>query len=407
MKKVMFMVEIITLGNFSIKVNGTLVSISTGRTKKLWKLLSLLILNKDKPLTIQAIIDSIWPDEDVNISIKSMHNLIFRLRRVLSDGGSLPNPIVFSANGYILNREKDFVIDVHTMQDCCVKAANASSNEEKIAFLEKAAELYNGEYLLNSFDDLWSITAVNHYKRVFIDTVTALSELYLKKAAYEKLFQICEKATMLEPMEEAIYLRLLKGLVLTGQSVRAISLCEKYFDILYHEIGVRSSDQIYKLYSELKRNSVNFSRLEYEPVIALNEREVSDKAFFCSLETFKEIYKYELRQAERKETARGILAVISIKGKKYGLPPHELLQESKKHLYESCLNVLRKGDVFANYSHSQLIVLLADLKYKDHAEIMARIQKYFYKHYDYGEKEVLLDFEIQPIAADYFHCMEG
>ena len=54
--------EIYTLGRFSVKKDGVLLSAVTGRLSKSWELFMYLIANRDKLSPVEAIQDAIWPD---------------------------------------------------------------------------------------------------------------------------------------------------------------------------------------------------------------------------------------------------------------------------------------------------------------------------------------------------------
>ncbi|MCL2816496.1 MAG: hypothetical protein FWD23_18015 [Oscillospiraceae bacterium] len=354
------------------------------------------MLNKNKPLSVQNIIDFIWSHEDISLESKAVHNLIFRLKRMFSAGDG-DNHISFSTNGYMLNTEY-FFIDIYMMEEWYNKSKACTSGEEKIFCLESAIDLYNGEYLFNLFDDIWRITAANRYSNMFINAVVLLSEQYLENEEYEKLFQVCDKALMLRPIEESVYICMLKGLMQTKQAVRAVSLCEKYFDTLYKEMGIVASEHMQALYAELKRNggaAVYNSKIlgEFKP------EEISNNSYFCTYNAFNEIYKYELRQIERKSKNSSLLLLLSINTKKGAVPSANTLYEARRQLYESCLGMMRKGDAFASYSENQYIVLLTNTKYENYNIVIERLKNHFSENCK--KKEITLNFKVKPLVNEW------
>ncbi|MCL2201659.1 MAG: winged helix-turn-helix domain-containing protein, partial [Oscillospiraceae bacterium] len=95
------MIEIITLGDLKINILGEEVAEKHIRTTKLWKLLNLLIIHRDKPLHHSVIMESIWSEENAVLSAKSLHNLIYRLRKMLTYEGA-PEFVQFKNNCYML-----------------------------------------------------------------------------------------------------------------------------------------------------------------------------------------------------------------------------------------------------------------------------------------------------------------
>lgn len=395
------MVEVATLGSFSLKVDGESVTDSARRTQKLWKLLNLLVAHRSKSIPIPTIIEFIWPDEEVEDYTKSLHNLIFRLRRILGGkDGAAKNRLVFSNNSYVLNTDEDFVIDAYDFEDCIRKAKqSACPPHEKKPLLERALSLYNGKYLMDSYDDVWALTLVNKYKRMYIDGVAALSDVYMEEKDYEKLTLICEKAIGLEPLEEVVYEKLIKCLIATGQKIQAIALCEELFDLLYREIGVGANDNINSMYKEIKDNVI---QTQHNVVSALNEltehdESDKDKAAVCNIDVFKSIYRYEVRQSARRGESV-FLALLTINDKKQDIPATPVLNGARSCLLETCRLSLRRGDIVASYSNSQIVILLTKLAYEDSAMVFDRIRKKFAQVYS-GE-EVIIKFEIKPMLVE-------
>jgi len=372
------MIEITTLGNFVIKVNGNVVSESFKRTTKLLQLLNLLIINKSRPLAASSICEVIWGEDQEGDTFKALHNLVYRLRNILMDGAGT-DCIIYNNKTYMLNTAMDLRVDVYLMEDYYNKASRPHlAPEEKIELLEKAVGLYNGEYLLHLIcDDTQSYSAVTRYKRIFIESVCLLADLYMENDEYEKTFLICDKAIALEPLEESVYLRMIKGMCDKGKEAQAISLMENYFNILYNEVGIRASDTLNNIYKKLKRNN---SPATYDVGQILEElKEISslNKALFCNFEAFRDIYRYESRQSARREYAI-VLILIDIYGDRNEELPEKTLSKAKKSLYECCMLTLRKGDMFADYSKSQVILMVTVAAETDTTRIIARISEQFY-----------------------------
>ena len=387
------MIEITTLGNFCVKVNGKIVSESFKRTTKLLQLLNLLIINKNRPLAASSICETIWAEDQTGDAYKALHNLVYRLRNILGDGSGT-ECIIYNNKTYMLNTAIDMQIDIYLMEDCYNKALNAALEaDEKITLLEKAVKLYNGEYLLYLIcDDTQSYAVINRYKRIYIEAVSLLAELYLSRGEYDKMFLMCDKAIALEPLEEAVYLYMVRGMCDKGKDAQAITLIENYFNILYNEVGIRASDTLNNIYKKLKRNT-NPSTYDVGQIVEeLKEISSLNKALFCNFEAFRDIYRYESRQSARRDY-NIILILIDIYGDRNEELPEKALTKAKKSLYECCMLTLRKGDMFADYSKSQVIVMITLAKDADVTAILSRISDQFYSQNQ--RERVHLKFDTQ------------
>jgi DNA-binding SARP family transcriptional activator len=387
------MIEITTLGNFSIKVNGKIVSESFKRTTKLLQLLNLLIINKNRPLAASSICDAIWGEEQNGDTYKALHNLVYRLRNILADGSGM-DCIIYNNKTYMLSTDTDMQIDIYLLEDLYNQALNTPlAAKEKITLLEQAVKLYNGEYLLYLIcDDTQSYAVINRYKRIFVEAVCLLADLYIENGEYDRMFLTCDKAIALEPLEEAVYLCMIKGMCDKGKDAQAISLIENYFNILYNEVGIHASDTLNNIYKKLKRNT---SPSTYDVGQILEElKEISslNKALFCNFEAFRDIYRYESRQSARRDY-KIVLILIDVYGDRNEELPEKILARAKKSLYECCMLVLRKGDMFADYSKSQVILMITLPQDADVSAILARISDQFYEQNQ--RERVHLKFDTQ------------
>jgi len=197
------MVEITTFGSFVIRVNGKVVTASLKRTKKLWRLLNLLIINRDKPLHVSVILESMGNEDDPTVTYKNLHNLVYRLRNLLS-GGSSDEHIIYNNNCYMLNTGNGLKIDAYIFEDLCTEASvDGLSPTQRAELMRKAIEIYNGEYILDSFcDELWTPSTASRYKRMFSETASRLANYYAQIGDHGKLIDVCEKGIQLDPLEE-------------------------------------------------------------------------------------------------------------------------------------------------------------------------------------------------------------
>jgi len=397
------LVEIITLGDFTVKVNGETISNDTNRANMLWKLLGLLIAGGNKPLSINFLTDAIWPDKEADVATKSLHNLIFRLRRLFGNAGcDVDKLVVFFHKSYTLDVGHGMYIDAREVEKCFLAAKDPNISEtDKIANLNRVVELYNGEYLVNIYDDPWAVTAVGHYKRMFFEAVGMLADIYLKNQTFDRLFQICDKSIALEPLEEAAYIRMIEGMKQNGMTVRAIELCEVYFNLLYTKVGVSPSARMNSLYRDLKGSIRQLQQDASSIMFELMERE-QPQSFFCSMEVFTEIYRYEARQFERRGESLYI-ALLTINNMQRDIPTPSVLARAMENLYVSCLNAIRRGDIFTRYSNSQYLLLLTRLTGDDQPVVESRIKEDFYSRR--GSEDIIINFEMlsAPVNSQKNH----
>lgn len=375
------MIKITTLGDFRVNINGKNVTGFFKKKNKLLMLLNLLILNIDKPLSVEYICNDIWKDSEAD-SPKALHNIVYRLRIFFAAHGIM-DCIIYNSKTYMLNPALDWEIDIYQMEQYNYRTLELGlSVSDKIHFLEKVIDLYGGEYILSQIcENLQALYTANRYKRMHSNTVCALIDLYLRDERYDCAIELCEKAIVMEPFDEQVIIRFVKAFESKEMFMKATVLLDDYFKHLYAEMGMHPSNTLIMIYNRLKgwkndsKSTLRLIANDFKGVSGFN------KPFFCNLDTFKEIYRYKIRQSSRSE-----LLVLLILVEIYSPTEEELsewlLEKATKSFFDSCMHVLRKSDVFAYNSKSSMIIMLTLNENANVSSILERLNKRFYSEID-------------------------
>jgi len=98
-------IRIITFGRFDIIHPGGEWNKSGERCKKTWDLLKYMITYKDRRITVENIMDDLFPSEQYHDPSNTIKNLVYRLRKMIQyDDGVKRDSIIFQKGGYYLNR---------------------------------------------------------------------------------------------------------------------------------------------------------------------------------------------------------------------------------------------------------------------------------------------------------------
>jgi len=388
------MIEITTLGDLKIHINGEEISEKHAKTTKLWKLLSLLLLNRNKPLRSKVIFESVWQEDELGVSEKALQNLIYRLRKLLTYDGA-PEFVQFKGNGYLLKNDENLVVDIHLLEDYFEEIRRPGlTQERKVGLLKKAIDVYNGEYIFDD-DDMRIANAVTRYESIFVKLVSELAEHYIEVGAHDELTKLCDKGILLHPLEGSFYEHLATSLRDKGWISQAIAVCENYFDILKRHLDAPASDLLSTMHEQMismERNTIQLQHGVGRALKELRETEQIDRALFCSLEVLKELFRYEKRKSSRSGSKLSII-LISISNDYDDLPEEKALDEVKRCLRECCMLALRKGDVIAEYSKSQLIVMITGANEKGAETVVLRIRERFRERNKNKGNKILCEFK--------------
>ena len=154
------------LGPLQLTTGGTSVPLGAPKQRAV---LAMLVLNRNRPVSVDSLINAVWDHSPVPAARTSIHSYVSNLRRLLRSAGHDPNEVLASVPpGYQLS-VADADCDLGrfiTAKNAGVHAAAAGRFEDASSFLTAALDEWRGPVL----DDLREFA--------FVDTfATALSEV--------------------------------------------------------------------------------------------------------------------------------------------------------------------------------------------------------------------------------------
>ncbi|MGI5879314.1 MAG: BTAD domain-containing putative transcriptional regulator [Syntrophomonadaceae bacterium] len=361
--------EIITLGKFQVKRGDELLSHDTNRSSRVWELFKYLLANRHRGIVPELALEDLWPDKEYTDPRGAMRALIFRLRKSLSSSSN--DYIQYYQGTYYWNPDNKCWLDIEEFEKLIQKAGELKEScpfdAEKILF--DALQLYNGEFLPESFYSQWSIPIRNRYHSLCLQAGLELIELLNQRDDCTNIINICERLLITHPYEEEINYHYLTALFREGRIQQAQNHYTYINKKFYQDLGIKPSNEIQNIMQlHNKGNITNLSELQNQLV----ENTENAGAFICSSEVFKEIYKLERRRGER----LGIvifLALITINVDIKSIEPASLdlyMNNLEKYL----LFCLRKGDVIARWGNNQCVLMLPGMTIEQGEKVMQRIR---------------------------------
>ncbi len=367
------------LGGCSLRYGTHVVDDRTYRSKKLWTLLEYMIAFRDRQVSQEELINLIYPNEKSANPAGALKTLVYRIRNMLDDLQyvSSHDMILVSRGTYAWNNELDFELDVDRFEQLCHKADSPwTQPEERLNCCLSAAALYSGDFLPKSASEEWVVPFSIYYHSMYIRLVHTTVDLLEEAGRWEEVVSLCEQAIQVDAYEEFFYYHLILALSKTGRNQAALDQYKKMYDIFYTQIGVTPSPELTALYKEIIKTT---RELESDLTVIQASLKSDDEgrgAFLCELEVFKDIYNLEVRSASR--TGRPMfLCLITASDRHGGQPPLKQLQQYMSKLRVCILGSLRRGDIVAQYSIAQYILLLPTTTVENCQMVMERILNRF------------------------------
>ncbi|HHY42397.1 MAG TPA: hypothetical protein GX514_06075 [Thermoanaerobacterales bacterium] len=402
-------IQVVTFGDFDIKINDKSVLRKSSRASKNLELLKYFITYRNKKLVPETIVEALWKGNEIFDPKNVLRTQVFRLKRNMEKMGLMSDNAVQSEfylsfeNGfYIFETGANCIIDMDIFEEKIKFADSVKDTDigQAIQKYSEALELYKGQYLAENPYSEWVYPIRIRYHRLYVHAVLNLMELLMAEKRYSEIVQIYEKASLLEPYEEGIHIYFLEALIELKQFKSALSHYNYITSKMYQEFYIEPTPALRNIY---KRITADHSENRIADLLSLGrdlaEDDKMEGALYCELDYFKSIFNFERRQSLRTDSNK-FLGLISIIANRANISKQDR-EQAVKSLEQLLFNCLRKGDVFCRWNPSQILLLFTNLSESNLSLIQNRIQSKFKKTIAADKFAIKIDFQ-HITASDPF-----
>ena len=392
--------KIHTFGRFQISDGEKDFTDATSNKSKVWSVLKYLIAYYGKPVSADRLADILWSEEDYDDPAKLLRDIIYRLRKTLSTYGGDQSYITFSQGNYTWNPDIDCWIDFLEFDKVLSRARNDTiPQEERVSLYNSAIDLYNGPFMRDSAVEIWTLTFTDYYRRLYLQAVNELADIYENEFMLDEIVLVFDKAIAIEQYEEPMYIRQIQTLISNGEYAHARKQYKQFEKILLREFGTKPSHNLERLSYEIDKATINQNGSFEEITQILESGTKKQGAFFCGPETFRQIYNLDKRSEERVNFPVYLVLITYVLPQDTPESKEESeMKSSMKALRQVLLQSLRNGDIVAQYSKSQFVLMLTVLGNDGGAAAMHRIRFLFEKKV--GKEKGTFDYNLSPIGKD-------
>jgi DNA-binding SARP family transcriptional activator len=220
------------LGGFAVRRGNTDVTPPAGHPSTLVKLLVLR-----KHLTVDAVIDQLWPEADVDTGRARLRNTMNRLR---------------TRSGAIVERRDDSIVladgvvsDVDTFERAAAEAL-AAPDAQRIGSARQAIALHAGQLLPGDMFDDWAAGPRERLMRRYLALLDLVAAAAEADGALDEAARLLDMAIAADPLDEQRYVHLGRLLRRQGRRSAARQVAERGVAMLA-ELGVEASSDLVEL----------------------------------------------------------------------------------------------------------------------------------------------------------------
>lgn len=357
---------------FEINKDGSPILESLSNTRKTKLFLAYLILNRKRVIPHKELFELLWSGQEYSNPGTALRTLLYRYRNLISDSNynELSESIISKRGAYQWNSEIDVSIDIDDFEDYSQVGLNSAlSKEKKVECLEKALELYKGPLLKEFAGEHWVVAKAVYYRDLFILDTVEYANILKEEGKSDKALSVLEEAVKKADRNDLIDIEILR----------------------IKEGNVKDSDSRYEvLKSQIGAMDDEMDRIQK----GMESDDVTDSAFVCDYEMFKDVYHLQRRLLAR--TGETMFVSLMTLGFLSDANGDELRNERvMKAMLDSTKKALRCGDSICRYSDSCLAIMFPAGTYDDARKIMERIRNRFLS--GVNNSDIVISFKVRPL----------
>jgi non-specific serine/threonine protein kinase len=193
---------------------------------------------------------SLWPEASTAQLRSSFHDTVYRLRRAL--GGK--EWISFQKRRYAFGRSLDYSYDVEAFEENLSEGRRLQTQSPDLAIqhLQRAADLYGGDFLEDIAQSEWAFTRQDELRRAYGESLLLLGGLLLAQERHAEASEAYRRAISHDRFLEEAHRGLMRSQAALGERGRALRHYEELVVLLEEQLGATPAPETVALYESLR-----------------------------------------------------------------------------------------------------------------------------------------------------------
>lgn len=228
------------LGPLRLRVGDAPVAV---RGPKRRAVLALLALAEGRALTVEQLVDALWPEEPPDSGRATVHSHVSRLR---ADLGPAAPRLLTVAGGYRLVLPPD-ALDLRRVRDLRDRARDLADPRAAAECLRTARATWRGPALADLLEVPGLRAAADAARELWCDVTDRLVEALIAAGAADEALAPAGDAVAEDPWREPAVLGLVRARAATGQAPRALQAAREFRRRLAEDAGLDPSPALAEL----------------------------------------------------------------------------------------------------------------------------------------------------------------
>lgn len=210
-----------------------------------------LLLHRSRPVSVDELIDLLWPGSEVASARKNLHQVITGLRHALEPelpAGVSSRYLRVATGTYQLALPSGSTVDDELFLDLCQRAHTLQARE-------KAAALYTDEYVADNPYAEWTIAHREHLSHAYRALLLRLSSDYLEAGKLDECITSARYLFRQEPWSENAAHLLMSAYAARGERAAALRTYDALQKCLREELHISPRPEITEFHARILQRS--------------------------------------------------------------------------------------------------------------------------------------------------------
>lgn len=246
-------IQVQFFGSLQVKIKGKTAPDPAG--KKNATVLAYLLLNHDKSVHRDVLMDKFWSDVTPSSARNSLNVAICSIRKTLAQVWPNQEIILYNNENYCINPDLEVVTDIERFIYFWKKGRTIESTQglaDALGAYNKAMHLYRDEFMANIRFDEWCESERDNLQEIYLFILNRLSAYAFEHKNYDACINICTRMLAKDDCLEDIHRKLMRcyhAMGLTDLALKQYFKCEK---ALEKALNLKPSEPTRELFSKIQ-----------------------------------------------------------------------------------------------------------------------------------------------------------
>ena len=247
-------IRIYTLGRFEVVLDDKPLRFGRKAQQKPIDLLQVLIALGGRKIAETKIVDILWPDDDGDMQIKSLHTALYRLRKLLGHKDAIEYE-----NGRLSLNNRICWVDVWAFERLLGEVKNLLDGTPELnqvkQLKDKIFSLYQNVFLSQLTDRYWTVKLREKLKSKFLRIIENFGNFYVEAGNHNEAIELYSKALEVDPLLESCYRQIMLCYLALGKKSDAVNTYRSCASMMKSSLGVEPSEETMQIHNKLRNTA--------------------------------------------------------------------------------------------------------------------------------------------------------